>query len=55
LDPLLYGHTRLLDTAGRTQPAYRYPELIAWENDRRTLLLKWPEGYDWQSQLGQVR
>lgn len=51
-DPLLYGHTRFVDANGRTQPAYRYPELLVWENDDRTLRVQWPEGYDWQTRLG---
>ena len=54
-DPQLYRYTRYLDTEGRTQPAWRYPELIAWEDGNRTLLLKWPEGYDWQQRLGRAR
>jgi hypothetical protein len=53
-DPQLYGYTRYLDAKGATQAAWRCPELIEWRDGQRTLLLRWPHGYDWQSRLGRV-
>ncbi len=53
-DPLLHRHTCFIDRAGRAQAAWRYPGLIHWENNFRTLCLDWPEDCDADRYLGTV-
>ena len=51
----LKKHGYYWDANGATQAAWRYPELIVWEDDCCTLLLRWPEGYDFQRRLGKAQ